>query len=211
MRTQFTQDYLDKVYTLVEGGMSFEEVLEEFNKKTREFNERPPDSCKIKRLRILGSSDSIRYAYAIEKMKRDAYKRTPRYYIVGATWERTLEKKYGAVDKLPEFLENGYWCMGWDDGDIPYFTERRASIQIGDYLAVKRLNGSGIILIRAIGKVTGKMNNIVMVDWLYQPSNLVVNMRGCMGTIHGPFDLKEGDDPKTTSWNQWLMSIFTLR
>ena len=207
MRTNFPQEVSNRVYELVESGCSFGEVSDKMVDE---------GFGKIKRRHTPEALSGLRYCYAKEKMRRDVYKRTPRYYVVGATWEDEQGK---TVDKLPEFIEHQYWEMGWSDDDVPYFTERRNSMQVGDYIAVKRINGPGKIIIRAVGRIVRKVNGVVCVDWLFFPDT-TVNMRGCMGTIHGPFDIlehKEEDKQVDASgrtknaYNNWLREIFMLR
>ena len=152
--------------------------------------------------------DVVARAYAEEFRSRHTLRRRiiiPNYYVVGATWwEDNSNGPY--EDKFPEFIKNGYWKMGWDEVSAPpHFAERLRSIRRGDYIAIKRLLGreSAEIRIKAVGKVTGKADDIVIVDWICCPENRLVPIRGCIGTIFGPFH-KDGPD------KEWLEKVFCL-
>jgi len=96
--------------------------------------------------------------------------------------------------------------MGWDEANTPsQYIERFNSIRKDDFIAIKRLLGRGSqeIRIKAIGKVTGKINDIVLVNWIHLPENRLVPTKGCIGTIFGPFH-KYGLD------REWLNKVFCL-
>ena len=113
--------------------------------------------------------------------------RDPRYFIVGATW--------GKDDMYREFISNSYWKMGYSDDDVSYFTERRNAIHKGDRIAIKKLCGGGDeygkMVIRAIGIVEGIVDGIIIVNWIKKDIEKVVPHFGCVGTIYGPFRLRD--------------------
>jgi hypothetical protein len=192
MRRAFPQVILKQIKELVELGFSFEEVQE----------------------KVCLSLESIRYGFSLEEMRLNAPskpQRAPRYYIVGATWEE---------DMYDEFIEKGYWKMGYDDEDIPFFTQRRDSIKRGDYIAIKKMTGGRpsanektkqlTMVIRSAGKVINNEDGIVYIQWLWYP-NLTVPLRNCTGTIHGPYTLQKEREWLSSSHNKWLTSIFMAR
>ena len=165
-------------------------------------------------------------AYVEEHKARHTIRRriiTPKYYLVGATWwpdtnrfgqgvlgEKTNKNDYD--DKFPEFIKNGYWKMGGENnyvrkGSKPplYLKERFNSIRKDDCIAIKRLLGREAteIKIKAIGRVTGKIDDIILVNWVLCPENRLVPIRGCIGTIYGPFHKNEKD-------KEWLEKVFSL-
>jgi hypothetical protein len=133
-------------------------------------------------------------------------KKSPRYYVVGATW---YQSDIPTVDMFDHFTKNSYWKMGWIKNAVPCFTERRNSMKIGDFIAIKKINGTNQIKIRSIGVIVGKVEvegdeeDIIIVDWRYFPKERNVPLRGCMGTIHGPFY-----NDKTEEYYDWLLSVF---
>ena len=58
-----------------------------------------------------------------------------RYWVVGATWEK---------DMFEEFIERGYWQLGFDDDDarrgVIHQIARRNRIQPRDLIAIKIRN-----------------------------------------------------------------------
>ncbi|AHF00441.1 ATPase [Thiomicrospira aerophila AL3] len=97
------------------------------------------------------------------------------YYFVGAVWN-------GDEDKTNEFLECGYWEMGWSPADKPKLAEQVNQIKPGEWIAIKavsvqknNLPFAGVPLgksvskmtIKAIGQVASNPQNgkRVYVDW----------------------------------------------
>ncbi|WP_313057766.1 hypothetical protein [Stutzerimonas nitrititolerans] len=113
-----------------------------------------------------------------------------RYWIVGAMFG-------GCRDQLDTFIKRGYWYC-WDphkarDNEIPEQTIALfKQIQRGDRLAVKKMLGRGSpsMEVRALGIVTDIDQDEwrIYVDWLVPNMSRLVPIRGCMGSIHGPFD-----------------------
>lgn len=124
----------------------------------------------------------------------------PNYWLVGATWD--------GHDLYPDFVDRGYWEMGWDDQDQPDMTAKRVSIQIGDRIAIKKRLGQGAtdIQIRAIGIVTAKSasHRVVFVDWIVTGMARNVECKGAFASIHGPYSL---NDPTDGAWVQKVFSI----
>jgi len=121
------------------------------------------------------------------------------YWVVGAMWG-------GYDDQSDVFLRRGYWFLGYDDSDQPDQAARRAQIQPGDRIAIKRMLGQGSpnIEIRAIGIVReiDTDDNRVYVDWVLdlRNENRIVNSKGCYKSVHGPFP---PDDP-------WTNEVFRI-
>jgi len=122
-----------------------------------------------------------------------------RYFVVGATWDKT-------EDKLPEFIDGGYWQMGWEDSKKPDMAAIRDSIRPGDRIAVKRILGPGNanILIRALGIVreVDKFGGRVYVDWILRGLSREVPSNACYGTIHGPYTMRTHPD--------WIPIVFRI-
>ena len=117
------------------------------------------------------------------------------YYVVGANWSG--EKQH------EDFYRRGYWEMGYDDSEQPRFAEMRDSMQPGDRIAIKSMDGQGAttITIHAIGIVKEVFHKRVYIDWVFFPKpTRHVPSRGCLKTIHGPF---KSDD-------SWVHEVFCI-
>lgn len=121
------------------------------------------------------------------------------YWVVGANWD--------GVDKTEEFISGGYWEMGWSDVDQPALTKRRDDIARGDRIAIKQLLGQGQeeILIKSLGivKSPADKEGKVRVNWVVAGLQRRVPIKGCIGTIYGPFT-PAGQD------NKWINEVFCL-
>lgn len=122
----------------------------------------------------------------------------PQYWVVGAMWER------GKKDQLDVFVRRRYWRLGWSDQDAPDQAALRDRIAPGDRLAVKRMLGQGAteIEIRALVIVAevDEEDKRVYVDWATTTLQRRVRAKGCLKSIHGPFDPA---DP-------WTREVFQL-
>jgi hypothetical protein len=105
------------------------------------------------------------------------------YFLVGSMFAN------GTIDMLPEFLKRKYWYNGYlrtHSGYNAVFDQ----VQVGDRLAVKRLNGQAAkdMRILALGIVTDIDDDgiTLYVNWIIQFNQKVVPMAGCTGTIIGP-------------------------
>jgi hypothetical protein len=120
------------------------------------------------------------------------------YWLVGATW--------GNDDKLPEFIDGGYWQMGYKDEKQPAMAALRAQIREGDRIAIKSNFGkrSKDIRIRAIGIVeeVDDYGGRVYVRWIVRGIDRAVKSKGCYATIHRPFDAQK-DAP-------WIQEVFMI-
>jgi hypothetical protein len=121
------------------------------------------------------------------------------YWVVGATFGRT--------DMYNEFIENGFWYMGWehyqsDTHRIDQFFKRVSIIKKNDRIAIKRLMGQGQkdIKILAIGIVKKVVKDLIFVDWLVTDMDREVPINGCVGTIYGPF----------MSGENWTNKVFSI-
>lgn len=124
------------------------------------------------------------------------------YWVVGAMFG-------GQDDQCEMFVRRGYWYC-WDpkkprDRDIPEeVQERFRKVQVGDRIAVKRLlgRGSSEIEIRALGIVTDIDLNEwwVYVNWLLTGIERRVQIHGCVGSIHGPYDYND----------DWTRAVFCI-
>jgi len=175
------QETVDRIYSMVDEGKGFPDIAQELQLDVSIVRK-----CYIKEYSV----------------KHRPVKRRVGYYVVGATWGDNLERE----DKFSDFIKNGYWKMGWDEASTPiHFAERLHSIRVGDYIAIKRLMGrdSIWIKIKAIGKVIGIVNDIILVHWIECFEDRIVPIKGCIGTIYGPFrkDEKNGE---------WLEKVFSL-
>jgi hypothetical protein len=107
-----------------------------------------------------------------------------RYWLVGAWW--------GGVDDRTElFVKNGYWENGWGN-EKPNYAKLTDQIREGNRIAIKkRASNPKMIEIRALGTITGARakNQRVDVDWVRVGLGHNVGIRGCVGTISGPFSL----------------------
>ncbi len=121
------------------------------------------------------------------------------YSLVGAWW--------GGVDDRTElFIKKGYWQNGWGN-EKPNYARLTNQIRRGDRIAIKkRASNPKMIEVRALGTITGARakNQRVDVDWLKIGLRHKVGIRGCVGTISGPFSL-EGDHRR-----EWVRRVFLL-
>ena len=108
------------------------------------------------------------------------------YWFAGAT--------FGNVDMYKEFIENGFWYMGWEEYQkeehrISQYFDRVYQIKKNDRIAIKRLLGKGqsYIRIMAIGIVKKVVKEVIFVEWLVKNLDRSVPINGCVGTIYGPF------------------------
>lgn len=125
--------------------------------------------------------------------------KTKNYWVVGAT--------FGTKDMYKEFIENGFWYMGWeqyqsDKHRIDQYFKRVAKIKENDRIAIKRLMGKGQsnIKILSIGIVKKVVKDIIFVDWLVTEMDRVVPINGCVGTIYGPFSYND----------DWTNKVFSI-
>jgi hypothetical protein len=125
-------------------------------------------------------------------------RRVRQYWVVGATW--------GSDDLFDTFMDRGYWEIGYSDKQKPDYAAVRAQMQEGDRIAIKTMLGQGSsnIRIRAIGiiKEVDDDEGRVYVDWLLKTVNREVPSKGCYGTIHGPYRVKDDLD--------WLGQVFRI-
>ena len=79
--------------------------------------------------------------------------------------------------------------MGYSDKDKPNFAKKRDSIQPGDRIAIKSMNGQGAttIKIHALGIVKEVAQGKVYIDWKITDLDRNVHSRGALATIHGPY------------------------
>ncbi len=119
----------------------------------------------------------------------------PQYWVVGAMWG-------GREDQYEEFVQKGYWLLGWEDADQPQFTRRRNRIRPGDRIAIKKISTHPNIEIRAIGTVKriDPEDHLVYVHWVVSDLHHKVHSKGCYGSIHGPYDPND----------KWTREVFTL-
>ena len=121
------------------------------------------------------------------------------YWVAGAT--------FGNTDMYNEFIENGFWYIGWEIDQIeeyrisPYFN-RLSQMQANDRIAIKRLLGQGQTEIRimAIGIIKKVVKEVIFVNWLVINMNRHVPINGCVGTLYGPFSNEDG----------WTNQVFCL-
>ncbi|MNJ61806.1 hypothetical protein D3C77_576120 [compost metagenome] len=112
----------------------------------------------------------------------------------------------GHEDQLATFLRRGYWYC-WDpkeNKEIPQAAQNLfPKMKAGDRIAVKKMLGTGSrnIAIRAIGVITEVELNEwrVYVRWLVDDLQREVPIKGCMGSIHGPFEPSD-----------WRDSVFSI-
>jgi len=126
----------------------------------------------------------------------DVVPNVPKYYIVGATFGD------GTVDMLPEFLRRGVWRNGYERTKGTY-NAVFDTITPGDRIAVKRLRGQGqsemTVLAVGIVKEVDENGSTLYVKWLVQFKDRVVPLKGCIGTLSGPY-----------TPGAWINSIFSI-
>ena len=117
------------------------------------------------------------------------------YWLVGATW--------GDEEKADEFVENGIWMLGWQDG---FQRDKAEKMQKGDRIAIKRRTGSAAdpLIIQHIGIIQGIVlgtnSAVCTVNWVANHVNReIAESRGCIQSVHGPY----GHD-------EWVEKIFCL-
>jgi len=112
----------------------------------------------------------------------------------------------GSDDYLKIFINRGYWYC-WDpkiNQEIPSaVADLFPKINVGDRLAVKKMlgQGSSYMVVRALGIVTDIDLDEwrVYVRWLVPEMEREVPIKGCMGSIHGPFEASD-----------WRASVFQI-
>ncbi len=120
----------------------------------------------------------------------------PQYWVVGAMWD-------GHNDQFEEFIQEGYWLLGWSEDEQPVQIKRRDGIRPDDRIAIKKIGSPNTkIEIRAIGIVSGidPEDHRVSVRWLMSDLHHQVPSKGCYASIHGPFP--PGDE--------WTRQVFLL-
>lgn len=123
------------------------------------------------------------------------------YWVVGAMFD-------GSEDNLDSFIRRGYWYC-WDprhNAAVPAEVESRfpQQVQVDDRIAVKRMLGRGAteIEVRALGIVSDVDHDEwrIYVRWVLTNLARRVPLHGCAGSIHGPFDARDG----------WVREVFQL-
>lgn len=118
------------------------------------------------------------------------------YWLVGVSWG-------GIEHQDVRFVEQGFWMLGWEEGNQP---ERAAEMAIGDRIAIKRMKGKGQTGIRImhLGVIKGVIldtNKVICtVDWV--ATNLdrdIPESRGAFQSIHGPYE-----------HDSWVEQVFCL-
>ncbi len=65
---------------------------------------------------------------------------------------------FGAPERLQEFKNGGFWQIGWERSAVEHAAvntwRRFASIQVGDYFAIKGYGGSHDLVVHFVGEVT---------------------------------------------------------
>lgn len=104
------------------------------------------------------------------------------YYLVGANWSGERQND--------DFYRRGYWEMGYDDSEQPLFAGRRDSMQPGDRIAIKSMDGqaASTITIHALGIVKEVFQGRAYIDWILIGLDRHVPSHGWLKTIHGPYD-----------------------
>jgi hypothetical protein len=111
----------------------------------------------------------------------------PQYWIVGGMYFD------GTEDHSDDFFSRGFWQMRPDSPKLKKNLPLISQIRTGDSIALKRkLIRPGSFQIRVVARGTilepPDRQNRVRVDWTTTGLNILVDGRGCAGTIHGPFD-----------------------
>ena len=120
------------------------------------------------------------------------------YKLLGgwSFWHKPQDKK---------FVDGGYWMLGWEEKDQSKQYALAKKMKPGDRIAIKRRKGQGQkeIKIFHIGIIRGVVletsNVICIVDWVATDLQRDVAVKGCLGSIHGPFKK-----------NDWVEQIFCL-
>jgi hypothetical protein len=127
------------------------------------------------------------------------------YWVVGASFNN------GSIDKYDEFILRSYWYLGWTEEDsenrnVNTYINRAKQMKCGDRIAIKQLLGQGQseIMIRAIGIIKDvdiKDENIIAyVKWLVKDIDRNVPIKGCVGSVYGPFKFNDG----------WTRQVFCI-
>lgn len=138
---------------------------------------------------------------------------TRQYFVVGARTD-------GANTDLSQtFISRGYWEMSEfrnpEKANSPRSPkdakaiERFNEMQVGDRIAIKRMNGMGStkVTILAIGIITDldEKDYRVYVNWVKPNMKKAVDSHGCFARIHGPYTINESEETR-----DWLNEIFRL-
>ena len=104
-----------------------------------------------------------------------------KYWVVGATWKDE--------EKADEFVENGIWMLGWDQG--PQHEDAK-NMKKGDRIAIKRRTGHAgdPLIIQHIGIIQGIVLDservVCTVNWVAtNVDREITNSRGCMSSVRG--------------------------
>lgn len=127
-----------------------------------------------------------------------------RYWVVGASMLS------GTQNVDTDFVENGFWALGYSkDGDETQY-KLAQEIKKGDRIAIKRRMGQGSsdIKIFHIGIVTGVVQDfssqvVCTVNWIVKNKDLEVESKGCYKTVHGPYT-------RNKEYSSWIDQIFSL-
>ena len=121
----------------------------------------------------------------------------PLYVFVGAHW---LDNG-NYINKMPDFYDRGVWELGWEREKEKYNIEID-SLNRGDILVVKRLNGIGqtTMKIIALGIVVGfptlydEKRTTVYVSWSIPRTDFDIPLKliGTMGKLKELSKLEEG-------------------
>ena len=130
-------------------------------------------------------------------MRKNAKK--TQYWVGGASWDDEA--------MFETFILRGYWESGYLKGAVTKYDKRISQVKSGDRIAIKSMLGPGHpnIRIKAIGiikDVEMDGDQRVYVDWILTNLNRIVPSKGCYGTIHGPFFLKNN--------SEWIGKVFRI-
>lgn len=121
------------------------------------------------------------------------------YWLVGASWGGSEH-----VDK--DFVDEGYWMLGWTEDQQPAQFAKTGEMKIGDRIAIKRMKGRGQTGIRIlhIGIIKGVIRDtnkiICTVDWIATDLDRHIDeSRGAFKSIHGPYEK-----------DAWVEQVFCL-
>jgi len=123
------------------------------------------------------------------------------YWVVGID-------RHG-INMYNSYVTDGYWQLNLDglkDARIP---NRFALMRVDDRIALKSNMGRtrGGIKIQAIGIVTAidRERRNISVNWIVTDMERVLDTRGCLARLHGPYEDMVGDtvDP-------WVHYAFTI-
>lgn len=73
------------------------------------------------------------------------------FYGVGTVFGGKGENE---IEKLDDFLKNGFWCMGFTNQDRPKYVELIEQIQVGDIIIAKSYGLNATYYVKALGIVT---------------------------------------------------------